>query len=87
MSELNRLRCRLRAVNIEYSELVRCKRAEVTYGRMARLRSRRCVLMALIAVERQAGARSVLLSMSFRARCALPYSEKSRQLRERVPVR
>jgi len=74
MSELNRLRCQLRAVNIEYSELVRRKRAEVTYGRMARLHNQRCLLMALIAVERQAGA--ILLSMSFQARCALPYVEK-----------
>jgi|SoiMethySBSTD1v2_1073268.scaffolds.fasta_scaffold868364_1 hypothetical protein len=53
MSELNRLRCQLRAVNIEYSELVRRKRAEVTYGRMAGLRSERYLLMALIAAEWQ----------------------------------
>lgn len=71
MTELNRLRCQLRAVNIEYSELVRRKSAEAIYGRMAGLRTERCVLMALIAVERQAVARSVLLSMPSRARCAL----------------
>ena len=53
MSELNRLRCQLRAVNIEYSELVRRKRAEVTYGRMVGLRSERYLLMALIAAELQ----------------------------------
>jgi hypothetical protein len=53
MSELNRLRCQLRAVNLEYSELVRHKRAEVTYGRMAGLRSERYLLMALIAAELQ----------------------------------
>jgi len=76
MTELNRLRCRLRAVNIEYSKLVRRKSAEVTYARMAGLRSERCLLMALIALERQAAARTVLWSMSSQARSALPYIEK-----------
>ena len=74
MSELNRLRCQLRALNIEYSELVRRKRAEVTYGRMAGLHTERCVLMALIAVERQAW------------QDALCPTSKSRQLPARAPA-
>ena len=49
MSELNRLRCQLRAVNIAYSALVRRKAGEATYARMAGLRNERRVLMALIA--------------------------------------
>jgi hypothetical protein len=53
MSELDRLRCQLRAVNIEYSAFVRRKRGEAAYARMAELRAERRVLMALIAVERQ----------------------------------
>jgi hypothetical protein len=53
MSELNRLRCRLRAVNIEYSALVRRKTGGAAYARMAELRAERHVLMALIAVRRQ----------------------------------
>ena len=50
MSELNRLRCQLRAVNIEYSALVRQRAGKATYARMAGLRNERRVLMALIAV-------------------------------------
>jgi hypothetical protein len=56
MSELNRLRCQLRAINIEYSALVRRKAAEARYARMAGLRTERRLLMSLIAVERQAAA-------------------------------
>jgi len=56
MSELNRLRCQLRVVNIEYSALVRCKTGEATSARMAGLRTERRLLMALIALERQAAA-------------------------------
>jgi len=56
MSELNRLRCQLRAINIQYSELVRRMTGEATYARMAGLRAERRVLMALIALERQAAA-------------------------------
>jgi len=56
MSELDRLRCQLRAVNIEYSALVRRKTGQATYARMAGLHTKRYVLMALIAVERQAAA-------------------------------
>jgi hypothetical protein len=52
MSELNRLRCRLRVLNIEYSALVRRKAGETSYARMAALRTERRALMALIAVER-----------------------------------
>jgi hypothetical protein len=55
MSYLNRLRCYLRAVNIEYSTLVGRKAREATANaRMAELRAERHVLMALIAIERQA---------------------------------
>ena len=54
MSELNRLRCRLRAVNIEYSALVRRKVGEAAYARMRELRTERRMLMALIAVVRHA---------------------------------
>jgi hypothetical protein len=50
MSELNRLRCQLRAVNIEYSALVRRKAGKATCARMTGLRNERRVLMALIAV-------------------------------------
>jgi hypothetical protein len=50
MSEFNRLRCQLRAVNIEYSALVRRKAGKATYARMAGLRNERRVLMARIAV-------------------------------------
>jgi hypothetical protein len=53
MSELNRLRCQLWAVNIEYSALVRSKKGDAAYAKMAELRAERCVLMALI-IERQA---------------------------------
>jgi len=56
MSELNRLRCQLTAVNIQYSALVRRKTGETAYARMAELRIERRSLMALIAVERQAAA-------------------------------
>ena len=56
MSELNRLRCQLRAVNVEYSVLLRRKTGEAAYARMAELRTERRMLMALIAVERE-GAR------------------------------
>ena len=56
MSELNWLRCQLRAVNMEYSALVRRKTGEAMYARMAVLRTERRVLLARIAVERQAAA-------------------------------
>jgi hypothetical protein len=56
MSKLNRLRCQLRAVNIEYSALVRRKTGEAEFARMVGLRTERRVLMARIAVERQAAA-------------------------------
>jgi hypothetical protein len=56
MSELNRLRCQLRAVNIEYSALVRGKTAEAACARLLVLRTERHGLMALIAVESQAAA-------------------------------
>jgi hypothetical protein len=56
MSELDRLRCQLWAVNIEYSAVVRRKTGEAAYARMAELRAERHVLMVLIAVERQAAA-------------------------------
>jgi hypothetical protein len=56
MSELDRLRCQLRAVNIEYSAFVRRKTGEAAYARMAELRAERRVLMVLIAFERQAAA-------------------------------
>jgi hypothetical protein len=57
MSELDRLRCQLWAVNIEYSAFVRRKTGAAAYARMAELRAERHVLMVLIAVERQAAAR------------------------------
>jgi len=56
MSELDRLRCQLRVVNIEYSAFVRQKKEEAVCARMAELRAERRVLMALIAVEREAAA-------------------------------
>jgi hypothetical protein len=56
MRELDRLRCQLRAVNIEYSAFVRRKKGEGAYARMAELRAERHMLMALIAVEREAAA-------------------------------
>jgi len=59
MSELNRLRCRLRAVNIEYSALVRRKVGEAAYARMRELRTERRMLMALIAVVRHAAEMDV----------------------------
>jgi hypothetical protein len=55
MSKLDRLRCWLRAVNIEYSTLVRRKTEETALGRMAELCAERRALMVLIAAERQAG--------------------------------
>jgi len=56
MSDLDRLRCQLRSVNIEYSAFVRRKKGEGAYARMAELRAERHVLMTLIAVEREATA-------------------------------
>ena len=78
MSELNRLRCRLRAINIEYSALVR-KTGEATYARMAGLRTERYVLMALIAVERQAAAteRPLEHTLPSPPRSALPRKPES----------
>jgi hypothetical protein len=56
MRELNRLRCQLRTINIEYSALVRRTPGEAAYARMAELRTKRHVLMACIAAERQVAA-------------------------------
>jgi hypothetical protein len=53
MTELDRLRCCLRAVNIEYSALVRRKTEEAVDARMAELRTERKVFVALIAAEHQ----------------------------------
>jgi hypothetical protein len=61
MIELNRLRCQLRAVNMEYSALVRRKTVEAAYAKMAELRAKRHVLMALIATKRQTEARESIL--------------------------
>ena len=68
MSEPNWLRCRLRAVNIEYSALVRHKVGEAAYARMGELRTERRVLMALIAVERHVTA----MKRALRARPVRP---------------
>ena len=74
MSELNRLRCRLRAVNIEYSALVRRKVGEAAYARMRELRTERRMLMALIAVVRHAAEmdRALEFALSGPVRSALP---------------
>src|SRR5215470_2683931 len=56
MSELNRLRCALRAINIEYSAIVRGKRGEAADARMAELGAERHALMGLIALERRTTA-------------------------------
>jgi hypothetical protein len=53
MSNLDRLRCWLRSVNIEYSALVGCK-TEEALARMTDLSAQRKMLMMLIARERQA---------------------------------
>ena len=73
MSELDRLRCQLRAVNIEYSAFVRRKKGEAVNARMAELRAERHVLMALIAVEREAAAmeRAIEHTISIPLRAAL----------------
>jgi hypothetical protein len=51
--KLNRLRCQLRAVNIEYSSLVRGRGVEAAYARMAEIRAERHLLIRKIAKERQ----------------------------------
>jgi len=51
LSALNRLRCHLRAVNIEYSALVRGKADETACTRMAEIRAERHVLIRLIATR------------------------------------
>jgi len=56
MNELDLFRCQVRAVNIEYSAFVRRRNEDEALARMAKLRAERSVLMALIAVERQAAA-------------------------------
>jgi len=56
MSELNRLRCELRAINIQYSAFVRGTSGQAAYARMAKLCAERRVLMALIAMERKTAA-------------------------------
>jgi hypothetical protein len=56
MSNLGRLRCQLRAVNIEYSAFVRRKAEDAGYARMTELRAERYALMALIAAEGHAAA-------------------------------
>jgi hypothetical protein len=56
MSMLNRLRCELRAINIEYSALVRGNSGKAAHARMAELCAERRALMALIAVERRTAA-------------------------------
>jgi hypothetical protein len=86
MSELNRLRCQLRAVNMEYSALVRRRNAEVIHARMAGLRSERYVLMALIAVERQAGARNVRSSIATLGRLRSALHRKVGSYRSAYPL-
>lgn len=53
MSELAVLRTKLRALNIEYSALVRGKAEEGAFARMEELRGERRELMALIAQQRR----------------------------------
>ena len=74
MSVLNRLRCELRAINIEYSALVRGKSGKAAYARMAELCAERRALMALMAVERRTAAmqRALEHAHSRRWRSALP---------------
>ena len=52
VSEIAVLRTKLRALNIEYSALVRRKAGEDTFVRMAELRVERRALMALVAEDR-----------------------------------
>jgi len=52
VSEIAVLRTKLRALNIEYSTLVRSKTGEGRFVRMAELRVERRELMALIAEDR-----------------------------------
>ena len=52
LSELAVLRTKLRALNIEYSALVRGKTEEGAFVRMQKLRAERRALMALIAEQR-----------------------------------
>jgi hypothetical protein len=88
MSELDRLRCQLRAVNIEYSAFVRRKIAEAAYARMAELRAERHVLMAIIAVERQAAAmeRALDHTLSSTLRSALHREVASQPSTHVLPV-
>jgi len=51
MSEIGRLRSQLRAVNMEYSALIRRKTGEGAYVKMAELRAERHILMSLIAAH------------------------------------
>ena len=76
MSKVTWHRCQLRAINIEYSALVRSKKGEAAYARMAKLCGERRVLMARIAVERKDAA----------MQCALEPAH-SRPLRSALLVR
>lgn len=56
LSEIAVLRTKLRALNIEYSTLVRSKTGEGRFVRMGELRVERGALMALIADDRRRDA-------------------------------
>ena len=64
MSKVTWFRCQLRAINIEYSALVRSKKREAAFARMAKLCAERRVLMALIAVERKDAAMQCALEQA-----------------------
>ena len=57
MSEIASLRSRLRAVNMQYSALLRTNAGEARPFRLAKLRAERQVLMSLISVHSRSEAK------------------------------
>ena len=74
-SEIAVLRTKLRALNIEYSALVRGRTGEDTCARMGELRVERRALMALIAQQRLEGREHDTAVASLAGALSLPGSE------------